>query len=485
METRKYSLGSKLGYAIGDVLGGGAFALLSLLFLNFLVTMEGMSAGLAGAVVMVGKIWDAVTDPLMGAISDRTRSRFGRRRVYLLVGALPIILTFTMLWYSFGIESQGAKFVYYSIAYILFSTAYTIVTVPYNALLPDMVEGYKNRAGYSTTRILVSNISATLAVTLPNVVLGNETTRTPADYLKMGLIFGCMFGIPLIISFFTTWENPNTAADSEQSGLGQIGRQFAGSFRNRAYRQYLGIFIFGQLATDVGTAVTAFWLVDQMHRTGLMTLVSAIVMLVGLCMLPVNNWIAKKYGKHCPAYITLPFRVAGLAIAFFLGPQTGMPVIIAVSILNGIGAGTSSFVPWTLLPDLPDSGEMMTGTRNAGIFAGMSTFVRKFTSGVGIFLVGVALQLFGYVESTGGGITPQTPMALLGIRILFTWVPIALTLVAIFLGARYTLTKKNHALMCAAIEYKRSTGKPTTDPAQIKACEEISGKPFNELWVGQ
>lgn len=483
-KQRKYTLASKFGYASGDILGGGAFALLSLLFLNYLVTVEGMNAGLAGAVVMAGKVWDAVTDPFMGVISDRTRSRFGRRRIYLLLGALPVLITFSLLWYSFGIQGTVAKFAYYVVMYLLFSTAFTVVMVPYNALLPDMVQSYTDRAGYSTIRMFVSNLAATLSVTLPPILLGPEAQRTQADYLRMAVIFACLYALPLIITFFSTWEEP-VRQQSTSAGFGQMVGQFKNSFKNRAYRQYLGIFTFGQTATDIGTTVTVFWLTDVIHQPDKLFWVTAITMVVGMCTLPLNNWLAKNRGKHYPAFVCGPFRCAGLVIAFFMDAQSPVWLLVLVSVLNGMGAGAASFVPWTLLPDLPDSDEMITGHRNAGIYAGMSTFVRKFTSGVGIFLVGLALSAFGYVESTAGETVVQSATALLGVRLMFTLLPLILSLLTIWLGWRYTLTKPNHAAVRAAIDARRETGMPIDDTNVKKACEKVSGLGFSDMWVGK
>lgn len=484
MSNKKYTLKSKFGYAAADVLGGGAFALTSLLFLNFLVTIEGIPAALAGIIVMVGKFWDAIVDPTLGLITDRTRSRFGRRRIFLLIGIIPVIVTFTALWYSFGIQSTTLKFIYYIVMYLLFSTSFSIIQVPYNALLPDMVDDYEARAGYSSIRILISNIAATISVTVPPMILGPVESRTPTSFLIMSGIFALFFALPILITFFSTWENPNYA-ESDVLKLPDLMRQFGKALKNKTFLQFVGIFICAQAATDVFTAVTAFWLSDILQRGGLMTIVSGITMLVGILVLPVNNWIAKKYGKHVPAYTTLPIRILGLAIAFFLGAKAGLPAIVLVCVLSGLGASASAFVPYTLLPDLPDTDEMITGTHGSGIYAGMATFVRTFSSGIAIFLTGVALDLFGYVESSAGQIVTQTPTALLGVRIMFTIVPILFTIAAVFLGAKYRLNKQAHAKMCAAIAYKRETGSPTQDAEQIAACEHISGMAFGDLWVGQ
>jgi len=482
--NRRHTFGSKLGFGMADVLGGGSFALISLLFLNFLVTVEGISPAIAGMIVLVGRIWDAFIDPLLGTISDRCKSRFGRRRIFLLIGVIPVIVTFSMLWYSFAIEGVFALTIYYIVMYSLFTISFSIVQVPYNALLPDMVDDYETRTGYSSMRIFVSNISATISVTVPPLLLGAETTRTASNFLIMGIVFGLFYGLPLIISFFTTWENP-PKEQSENLSIKQTMIHMKNSVKNRAFRQYLGIFCFGQMATDFVTAMAVFWLTDIMGRADMLTLFSGISMLVGIALLPFNNWLAKKHGKHLPSLYGMPLRIIGLGIAFFLGAGNPLAVFFIICVLNGIGGGIAAFVPWTLLPDLPDSDEMITGERNAGVYAGISTFIRTSTSGVAIALAGVMLQLFGYVESAVGETVIQTESALLGVRTIFSIIPIILCVFVFFLALRYSLTKKNHINLAQAVAYKRETGQPTSNSELIKSCEAVTGYKFEDMWVGR
>jgi len=484
MNTRKYTLSSKVGYGLIDILGGGSFALISLLFLNFLITVEGIHPALAGTILLTGSIWDALTDPLMGILSDSTRSRFGRRRVYLLAGVFPVILFFALLWYSFGIDSMTMRFVYYLVIYILFTSASTLVMVPYNALLPDMVEGYKTRSSYVSIRMFISALAATISVTTPNLILGAEGERTARSYLLMGIVFGLFYGIPILVGFFTTWENP-TPMNEKRLTLREMLRRFGQTFRNRAYRQYLSIFCFGQMATDFVTAMAVFWLVDVLGRQGLLTIFSGILMGATILMLPVNNWMAKRYGKQVPSFVLMPFRVLALGVAFFMGAESPMWLLVLICVFCGIGNGASSFVPWSLLPDLPDSDEMINGSRNAGIFAGMATLVRKVSGGVAIFLAGAALSLFGYEESVAGIMVEQTDVAILGVRILFAAIPTLLSLIVVLQGPRYALTKRNHAAILEAVAHRRETGRPSANPTIIEACERVSGHPFGTLWVGR
>jgi oligogalacturonide transporter len=486
MQEKKYTLGSKVGFGLADIVGGGSFALISLLFLNFLVTAQGISPAIAGIVVMVGKFWDAFIDPFLGMISDRTRSRFGRRRVYFLVGIVPIIGCFTLLWFSFGLQGMIAKAIYFAIIHSLFTISYSIVQVPYNALLPDMVDSYEQRASYSSIRIFISTVSATISVTVPNLILGPEASRTAVSYLTMGLVFGLFYGLPLIAAFFATWENPlRQGVETDNESLKTMFSRMGTSLKNRAYRLYLGIFCFGQMTSDIVTAIAIFWLSDILNRSNMLTLFSGIVMVVGLLILPFNNWIGKKYGKHIPAFYCTPLRIIGLGVAFFMSQTSGMAILIAVCVLNGIGTGSASFVPWSLLPDLPDSDEMITGKRNAGLYAGMSTFIRTATSGIAIFLIGIIMQAFGYAESVTGETVTQSASALFGVRFMFSIVPIMLCLLVTWLALRYTLTKGNHAAVQQAVAHKRETGKPITDPGIIAACEKVTGYKFEDMWVGR
>jgi oligogalacturonide transporter len=162
----------KIAYACGDIYGGGSFLIVGLLLLVFLTKVERLPGAWAGAIIFVGKAWDAVTDPLMGMLSDRTRSKFGRRRFYFLIGAIPVFVSWVMLWYSFGITGETAKIIYYMIAFMFFSTAFTIVMVPYNAILADMTDDYNKRSAFTGVRLSFSAGAAILCGTVPGMIMG-------------------------------------------------------------------------------------------------------------------------------------------------------------------------------------------------------------------------------------------------------------------------------------------------------------------------
>ena len=148
-KDREKSLLSKCAYGAADIYGGGAFVIISTFFTVFLTKALGMPPALAGSIPLIGKVWDAVTDPVMGNVTDRTRSRFGPKRFYLLIGSIISAITFILMWVPLPNAEMWLKYIFYVLMYVLFSTGFTIVMVPYNALLPDMVDDYTVRGRFT------------------------------------------------------------------------------------------------------------------------------------------------------------------------------------------------------------------------------------------------------------------------------------------------------------------------------------------------
>ena len=193
-----------LMYGMAEFYGGGAFVIINTFFLVFLTKALGMPAALAGAIPMVGKVWDAITDPMMGNITDRTTSRFGPKRLYILIGGILSSIAFISLWTTIPSRSTTVQFIYYIVMYCLFSTCFTIIMVPYNGLLPDMVDSYDIRSKFSSLRMIWSTIGAILAGLVPTLMI--KDTLNTSLYLKVAVIFGIMFAVAAIVTFAGTWE---------------------------------------------------------------------------------------------------------------------------------------------------------------------------------------------------------------------------------------------------------------------------------------
>ncbi|MFO7612105.1 MAG: MFS transporter, partial [Clostridia bacterium] len=341
---KRNELLSKIAYASGDIYGGGAFIIVGLLLLVFLTKVEGLSGTWAGIIIFTGKAWDAVTDPIMGMLSDRTKSRFGRRRPYFLLGSVVVFVSWVTLWYSFGINGEAAKIIYYIVAFIFFSTAFTIVMVPYNALLADMTGDYNKRSAYTGVRLSFSAGAAIISGIVPGIITGSfESPQT--GYLIMGIAFGILFGIAWLAVFLGTWENTKSSGKTDFSY-----REWFSVLKNRSFRLYVLIFIFSQMAIDITMAIAVFYLGVSLQKDYLFVPAMAAILIVQLIFIIIFSAMAQKSGKKLPGLISASVWIVANILIFSFTQQTPDVLVVAVCALIGVGAAGCNMVSWSILP---------------------------------------------------------------------------------------------------------------------------------------
>ncbi len=459
----------KISYACGDIYGGGSFLIVGLLLLAFLTKVEGLSGVWAGTIIFIGKAWDAVTDPFMGILSDRNKSRFGRRRYFFLIGTVPVFLSWVMLWYCFGITNEALKILYYTIAFILFSSAFTMVMVPYNALLADMTSDYNKRSAFTAMRLSFSAGSAIVCGIVPNIVTGSFKTPQ-AGYLVMALIFGAIFGLCWFAVFFGTWENT--------AGMTKAGftfKEWYSVFKNRSFRLYALIFIFSQMAIDITMAIAVFYLSVTLQKDSLYTIAMGSILVVQLLFIILFSKVAQRYGKKIPGIIAASVWIAACILIFTFTPETPDIVIIPVCALIGVGAAGCNLVSWSILPDITDVDELITGKRREGLYSGVSTFLRKLSGGIMVGITGIMLDVFHYSENAvrAGNIEPLTTI---GIKLLFCIVPILFLIAMLLVLRKYQLGKKEFSVMHDVIAAYRKDGTDTKlSCEQVAVCKLITG----------
>ena len=212
----------KFFYGLGDLSANILLAAASFYLLFFMVRIGGLKPAYASLVFLVSKIWDAITDVWMGRISDNTKSRFGKRRVYMIFGAIPFGMMFVLLWLCpFSVETaQFVKLVYYLMAYCLFNTTFTVVYVPYNSLTANITYDYDQRSSLTTARIILANVGLVLGAALFGLFGGDNTVFSEMfaeagydrfeavknSYLLSSAIFGLLAGVTMMISGFAVRE---------------------------------------------------------------------------------------------------------------------------------------------------------------------------------------------------------------------------------------------------------------------------------------
>ena len=476
MTDRKVALRSKLLYGLGDIYGGGAFLVINLLFINFLTDVEHLAPYLAGSIFLIGKIWDAISDPLMGMFSDRTKSKYGRRRIYFLAGIIPVFLSFFMLWYSFGIDTQIGLFLYYLLAYMFFSTAFTMVMIPYSAILPDMTDDYKERTSLSGFRLIFSVVSAIAAGVLPKIIVNMFGDRVTTGYMIMGLVFAALYALPWLLVFLGTYEKSRGAA-SEQVGF-NIYREMKATFRNKSFRIHSGIFISSLAAVDFLTTLFIYYLTYCLNRPKEFSAVLGSLLVMQVIAMPIHIKISKRYGKTMPLKIGFSIWAIALVAALFIAPGQSGALIYIIAILSGIGTSASVFVPWSILPEIADVDEMMYTRRREGVYSGMATLLRKMAQAITIFLIGIILQWAGYVPNV-----EQSEAAKLTIKLLFSIAPLIFIVLAVYFSQKYKMTEESYNLLKLEIERRRSGGEASEVSAECRGvCEVLTGAKYEELW---
>ncbi|MCP4757533.1 MAG: MFS transporter, partial [Proteobacteria bacterium] len=219
--NEKLGLTTKIGFGVGDIYGGGSMVIIGFYYLFFLTDVLLITPALAGLAFLVSKIWDAISDPLMGIISDRTRTRFGRRRPYFLAGIVLVFASFVMLWYPVDFSREMHRFVYVVGAYLFFSTVITLVMVPYNALSSELTLDYNERTSLTTFRIFFSSFSSLVCAVVPLEIV-KLFPDVRSGYIFMGVSFGLLFALPFLAVFFSTSERKEFQRKAEPLDLRKL-----------------------------------------------------------------------------------------------------------------------------------------------------------------------------------------------------------------------------------------------------------------------
>ena len=474
------SLWARIAYGAADIYGGGAFVIIGTFFTVFMTKSQGMSPILAGTIPLVGKIWDAVTDPIMGNITDRTHSRFGAKRFYLLIGSFASALTFFGMWTTVNFSSPMAQYWYYILMYCLFSTGFTIVMVPYNALLPDMISDYTMRSKFSGVRIICSTFGAILAGLIPSIIIKDNTDASL--YLKVAVIFSIIFLIVVLVTFFGTWEKQKPVI---KISIGQSFIQSFTVFRSRAFRIFVAIFIFGQGSADFLTGLAVYYVDDVLHAYGggHFTYLMAVILLAQFVGTILFTPIMAKTSKRFPILVGFPLRmVCTLAMLFFSYEGVNFIIILILSFLIGLGMSASSVSIFALLTDMADVDELITTVNRPGICSGMATFIRKIGAGLVSALIGILLTMVGYSGTLAGAGEMQSAATQQGITMIYVFGPVIMMAVTLYYAKKFPMDKKEFDVIKR--EIGRRKGEDTSSPTaeEIKVCENVTGMKFDELW---
>jgi GPH family glycoside/pentoside/hexuronide:cation symporter len=439
---------TKFLYGAGDF----GFALfdttLAVLFAIFLTDVVGLRPGLAALALFVGRSWDYVNDPLIGLIVDRTRTRWGRRRPYLLFGFVPLMLVFILLWWKPPIAAEWDLAVYYGAAYLLFDTTLTFVALPYFALTPELTQDYDERTSLTSYRMSFSILGGLIAFVVPMALIGTMRPENASRVLGMAALFGVIGGLPLLLTFFGTRER----TEFQSQRLPGFRESLRAARRNRPFLFAAGIFLFTWTAVEIIQAMLLFFLKYRMNLEAESDLIAGVIFITALVVLPLWVWASNRFDKR-KAYIGGMIFFAAVMIALIaIDPSWGMPVILGLACLAGIGVSAVHVLTWAIIPDAVEWDEAQTGQRHEGMFYSLVTLFKKVSSSVAVPLTLVVLEWSGFVSNAPS----QPASAVRAIQWFMGPIPSALLLAGIAFAVVYPLNRQIHAETRQKISQRRS-----------------------------
>jgi GPH family glycoside/pentoside/hexuronide:cation symporter len=444
----KLSKRTKLIYGSGDFGFALTDSMIGVLLAIFLVDVVGLDPGLAAAAIFIGRSVDYVNDPLIGYISDRTRSRWGRRRPFLLFGFLPYAILFAMLWWIPPFESQVWLAVYYGAIYALYDTAATILYMPYYALTPELTQNYDERTSLTSYRMAFSLFGTMLAFTVPLAVIGSLRPENAGKILAVAAVLGLASALPQLLVFFGTHENPEYMHMAEPA----LKDSLRAAFRNKPFLIVMGIFLFTWMALEIIQATLLFFLKYRMNLESQSDIVTATIFVTALIMLPFWSWVSGRWDKRT-AYISgmIYFCIVMVGL-IFIEPAWGMAPFMTMAVLAGIGISAVQVLPWAMIPDAVEWDELSTGERHEGMFYSLVTLFRKIAVSVVVPLALLVLSASGYVSNAA----VQPTRAINGIRLLMGPIPVALLVVGIGFAVFYPLNRQSFAKIRAELAERKA-----------------------------
>ena len=463
MSGKKLTVWTKLKYGVGDFGMAVVTAMLQFSMLYYYTDVVGVNAALAGTAMLVGKItWDLINDVLFGYLEDKTKSRWGKRRPYLIFGAVPFALSF---WLVFSIPKGLDDVAYFFIiigSFILFDTFHTLIATAYSAMTAEITGDYNERTSLTTYRMVFSIIGylcgAGLTSMLAGIIKDSFGVTEHQGWSIVSLIYGVLGGIAILIPGLFLKYKP--AIDDAPPQMPPI-KSFISTFKNKPFISYLVVTMIMSISFTMVTAMLQYYIDYQldMNSSSLLIMLSMLGVLA-LFLVPCGM-ISNKIGKAKAYALGLGIASTALIFVFFI-PQGPNNWIFLLAAIAGMGFSAQWVCPHSMIPDVIEYDELLTGERREGLYYGMQATATKVTGALATAACGWGLELGKYIEPSAdmtADMINQPYSALLSIRIMFALVPAVFLLICIPLLMKYPITRESHAEVLKQLEEKRKNNK--------------------------
>ena len=447
------SVSTKLGYGAGDLGGNLFFTVVAFWLTNFLTDEVGLSGTMAGTAILVGKLWDAVTDPAVGVLSDRTRSRWGRRRPWFLFAALPLGFSFMLMFINPGYKSPTSLFLWAAFAYMLLCTAYTCVNIPYNALTPELTPDFNERTSVNGYRMMFAVVGTLIGAGTALPIISAFSNKTQG-FIAMGAIFGAIMTVSSLVPFFFVRERIKEKPPEDKNVFKYLVHSYRDAFRNRPFLLILFPWALNIVGFTVVTATLIYYFKYIFRNEASLTPALVVMLLTSMVFIPISVVVSKHIGKKLTYLIGMSIVACAVLAFFAVGHLYGLNFAYVIMFFAGLGLSTHYVMPWAIVPDTVEYDYVQSGIRREGIYYGLWTFVIKLGQALAGFLVGVILDLFGY----DGKAAVQPESAVLGIRLLVGPLTAVFFVMANIVLAFYPIDEKTYEGIRTRIKEREAAG---------------------------
>jgi glycoside/pentoside/hexuronide:cation symporter, GPH family len=458
----------KLLYGSGDWGISSMGMMRAIFYAIYLTDVVGLEPRLASIGALVGVVWDAVNDPIIGIISDRLHTSRGRRRPFLLWFAIPFGFSFISLWSAPNWENQTALLVYVTLSFMFADTLQTLVSVPFLSLTPELTPDYDERTTLTSFRSFFQLVGALSVVIAAPAIVDRVLAAGGSQqqgFMLVGAIFGGIGAIPLLLIGLFVREK----STPEQTEALPFRETLRAAWQNIPFRYMVGIHVLNWSATDMVVLIFPYFLLywvaqgNQLASIRLFEFELAyesaffgILMSVCILLIPFWRWVAKWRNKREAYILGMSFWVVVQIMIFTVQPgDTAYLLVIAA--LAALGVSAAYTMPDSMFADVIEWDELRTRRRQEGIFYGIRTLIRKLTGALVIF---VALQLLGwsgYVSPPAGTSQfTQTDSALQMIRLLVSPFSAAILCGTIILAWLFPLSREKYTRIQKLLEQRRA-----------------------------
>lgn len=435
--VQKISFGEKIGYATGDLACNFIYQTVSSYLLFFYTDVFGISAAVAGLMFLIVRFIDAVMDPIIGTLVDKTNTKYGRFRPYLLYGAFPFAIV-AILCFTTPSFSDAGKIVYAYITYILLSMTYSTINVPYSALTAAITQDNKEVVSLTSIRMLFSNgggMIVSFGVPALAAMFASMTGKTSTGWQLTMSLMGILGAILLIVCFFNTKERVQVSEAESKVTFKDIFTQLRS---NRPLVLVCTFFILNFGVNSIINSVGIYYVTYNVARPDLVKWYGLMGTLPALILMPLIPVMYKFIGKKKLLFLSLALKLIGL-IGLFLIPSSMVTGVFIARIIQAVGTITCGGFVWALIPETIDYGEYKTGKRANGVVYALVNFFFKFGMAIGGIVPGIILSKFGYIANH-----TQSATALHGISLTLTVIPAIFVAIEIFAIYFYNLDEKEH-----------------------------------------